>query len=229
MRYFRYRNAEKNYERALKEQYRRADTGDRRLIRRHRAWKRLGKAVFMLIFVCLVIAETLLFQRIPLPEALFFRVLIIAGLIALGLLAVALSAYFSYILTIPVWNQAEKYSLPAIKKEILSKAPAHLRDYYGLNEPYMVTKCFDASDGKWKNHDVCIFVEDDELRITADLVKGFLHGESDLGCCAFKRSEITLLKRADGNKLKLELRSKDDFFVLGYRAKGFIERNFLGK
>lgn len=184
-------------------------------------------AAFYLIFVCLLITACCLLIMIPKPEEIALRVLAGIGLILLGLLMLILSAIIAFILTIPILEKAIKYRLPEIKKEILSKATAHLRDYYDLNEPYIITKCFDASDKKWINHDVCIFVDFNELRITTDLIHGFLHGERDLGCYAFKRSEITLTKCAQDNRLRVELRAGNNFFVLGYRAKGFIEKNFL--
>jgi len=184
-------------------------------------------AAFYLIFVCLLIAASCLLIMIPKPDEIALRVLAGIGLILLGLLMLMLSAIIALILTIPILEKAIKYRLPEIKKEILSKATAHLRDYYDLNEPYIITKCFDASDKKWINHDVCIFVACGELRVTTNLIHGFIHGERDLGCCAFRRSEIALSKCRDDNRLKLELRAENSFFVLGYRAKGFIEKNFI--
>lgn len=59
-----------------------------------------------------------------------------------------------------------------MKKKIFSKACGHLRDYYELQEPYIITNCFEATDKNFKNHDVCIFVVGDELRLTTDLVRG---------------------------------------------------------
>lgn len=212
---------------ALEERYRAADRGARRLIRREWIWRKLAMAAFYLIFVCLLIAACCLLIMIPKPEEIALRVLAGIGLILLGLFMLILSAIIAFILTIPILEKAIKYRLPEIKKEILSKASAHLRDYYDLNEPYIITKCFDASDKKWINHDVCIFVDFNELRITTDLIHGFLHGERDLGCYAFKRLEITLTKCAQDNRLRVELRAGNNFFVLGYRAKGFIEKNFL--
>jgi hypothetical protein len=98
-----------------------------------------------------------------------------------------------------------------------------------LEEPYIITKCFDSTDKKFKNHDVCIFIVDDELRITTDLVRGFLHGERDLGCYAFSRDELIISKKQNGKYLMAELKSTNTEFLLGYRAKGFIEKNFLSK
>ena len=101
-----------------------------------------------------------------------------------------------------------------------------MRDYYELQEPYIITKCFDATNKIFKNHDVCIFVVGDELRLTTDIVHGFLYEERDLGCYAFKRDEITLSKQQNGNHLIAELKSDNAIFLLLYRAKRFIEENF---
>ena len=74
---------------------------------------------------------------------------------------------------------------------------------------------------------MCIFVVGNELRITADLVRGFLHGERDLGCYVFKREEITISKLQHGKYLMAELKADNAVFVLGYRAKAFIYKNFI--
>lgn len=76
---------------------------------------------------------------------------------------------------------------------------------------------------------MCLFIVGDELRITTDLVSGFLHGERDLGCYAFKKDEITLTKLENGKHLIAELKSGDAVFLLGYRAKGFIDKNFINR
>ena len=96
-----------------------------------------------------------------------------------------------------------------------------------MQEPCIVTKCYDASDKKFKNHDVCIFVVGDELRITTNLKNGFFREEKDLGCHAFLRDEVTVTKIEGEKFLMAELRAGETTFLLGYRAKGFIEKNFL--
>ena len=116
-----------------------------------------------------------------------------------------------------------------MKKEIFSKACAHLRNYYNLQKPYIVTKCFNATDKKFQNHDVCLFIVGDELRLTADLAHGFLYGERDLGCYALKKEDITLTKLENGKHLIAELKADNQVFLLGYRAKGFIDKNFINR
>ena len=112
-----------------------------------------------------------------------------------------------------------------MKKDIFSRACAHLREFYGIREPYILTKCYDSSDRKFRDHDVCIFMADGELRITTDLINGFLYGERDLGCYAFKTEEIVLTKQNYNGRLAVELKSGDTVFLLGNRAMGYIKRN----
>lgn len=104
-----------------------------------------------------------------------------------------------------------------------------MREYYGWKEACIVTKCYDSSDKKFKNRDICIFVVDDELRLTADLKHGFSIRENDLGCYAFKIDEISIAQIQCDNFLITELKSEDTVFHLGYRAKSFIEKRFISK
>ena len=76
---------------------------------------------------------------------------------------------------------------------------------------------------------MCIFVVNDELRITTDLIRGFLHGHRDLGCYAFKRDEIVISKKRENNLLIVELKAEDTIFLMGYRAKRFVENSFLSR
>lgn len=114
-----------------------------------------------------------------------------------------------------------------ISRNALSKACAHLREYYGIKEPCIVTKCYESSDIRFTNHDVCIFFVDDELRITANIKYGFFHGKKDLGCYSFNADEIVLKKIQGENFLIAELKCGEVVFRMGYRAKSFIEKKFL--
>ena len=158
------------------------------------------------------------------PNDKFLEALVIIGKVIVGFILLIVSGGLTAILTTPLWKKVETFDIPLMKKEIFSKACKHLRDYYQLQEPYIITKCFEATDKNFQNHDVCIFIVGDELRITTDLIQGFLHGARDLGCYAFKIEEITLLKRNNGMHLVAELRADNTVFLLGYRAKGFIDK-----
>ena len=226
MRYFRYKNTDKNVNNALKEQYKTLTEDEKRTFRKKKRWQKFSTIVSLTIFICCIIAEIFLLKSIPVPNDNFLEVLVIVGKVIVGFILLIVSGGLTAILTTPLWKKVETFDIPLMKKEIFSKACKHLRDYYQLQEPYIITKCFEATDKNFQNHDVCIFIVGDELRITTDLIQGFLHGERDLGCYAFKPEEITLLKRNNGKHLVAELRADNTVFLLGYRAKGFID-NFL--
>ena len=226
MRYFRYENTDKNVNNALKEQYKTLTENEKRTFRKKERWQKFSEIVTLTVFICCIIAEIFLLKSIPEPNDIFLTVLVIVGKVILGFILFIVSGVLTAILTTPLWKKVETSDIPLMKKEIFSKACKHLRDYYQLQEPYIITKCFEATDKNFRNHDVCIFIVGDELRITTDLIRGFLHGERDLGCYAFEIEEITLLKRNNGMHLVTELRADDTVFLLGYRAKGFID-NFL--
>ena len=227
MRYFRYKNTDKNVNNALKEQYKTLTENEKRTFRKKKRWQKFSTIVTLTIFICCIIAEIFLLKSIPVPNDIFLEVLVIVGKVIVGFILLIVSGSLTVILTIPLWKKLETFDIPLMmKKEIFSKACKHLRDYYQLQEPYIITKCFEATDKNFQNHDVCIFIVGDELRITTDLIQGFLHDERDLGCYAFKTEEITLLKRNNGKHLVAELRADNTVFLLGYRAKRFID-NFL--
>lgn len=104
-----------------------------------------------------------------------------------------------------------------------------LREFYGWKEPCVVTKCYESSDKAFKNHDVCIYVTENELRIAANLKYGFSNREKDLGCYAFAPDEISLTQIQEESFLAAELKAGDIVFRLGRRAKGYIEKNFSFK
>ena len=225
MRYFRYKNTNKNINIALKEQYKALTEDEKRTFRKQKALAKFGIVTFLVVYACCVLVGMCLLQFIPTPSNGALEILIIIGKVIGGFVWIFfVSSILSFGLTTPLWKKADTYNIPLIKKEIFSKACAHLRDYYKLQEPYIITKCFDATNPNFKNHDVCLFVVGDELRMTADLVQGFLHGERDLGCYVFKRDEIFLSKQQNGKQLILELKAGNEAFLLGYRAKSFIEK-----
>lgn len=227
MRYFKYKNTNKNINNALKEQYKTLTEDEKRTFRKEKRWRKFSTIVSLIIYISCIVAGIFLLKSIPLPSAWFLKILVIVGEVIIGFILLIASGVLTVALTMPLWKKVESFHIPSIKKDIFSKACKHLRDYYQLQEPYLITKCFDSTDKKFENHDVCIFVVGDELRITTDLVRGFLHGERDLGCYAFKKEEISLSKQNVGNHLIAELKANNIVFLLGYRAKGFIDKSFL--
>lgn len=229
MRYFRYQNTNKNIDIALKERYKSLSKNEQRTVRQKEAWRSFSMVVTVIAFSLITFPGFYLIASIPSPSGWWWKLPVIVAKLLLSCVFFVTGCFLTYILTRSLWKKVNSFNLPPMKKEIFSKACVHLRNYYKLQEPYIITKCFDATDKKFKNHDVCIFVVRDELRITSNLIRGFLHGERDLGCYAFKQNEITLSKQQNGKYLIAELKADNNVFLLGYRAKGFIEKNFTEK
>ena len=227
MRYFRYRNTDKNIQNAYKEQYKLLSEEEKTMFLKEKRMYETSMFAFLGILIACIVGGFFLIELIPTPDFWVWEALVLVGKCLAGFIVLIVSGAVAGLITEPLWKKAESYHSPSIKNEVCSKACEQLRRYYKVQETYVVTKCFEATDKKFQNHDVCIFVAGDELRITCDLIHGFLHGERDLGCYAFKEKEISLSKREKGNHLVVELRTDKLVFVLGYRAKGFIEKQFL--
>ena len=229
MRYFKYKNTKKNINNAIKEQYLTLTKDEKRTVRKEKFWRRCSSIVAFIIFFFCMFASIYFVKIIPHPHNNLLKVLVIISKAFACLVLLIIGGFLTYGITYPLWKKVESLTMPLMKKEIFSKACAHLRDYYGLQEPYIITKCYDSTDEKFKNHDVCIFVVNDELRITTDLIRGFLHGHRDLGCYAFRRDEIVISKKCENDILIAEIKAEDTVFLLGYRAKGFVENSFLSR
>lgn len=226
MRYFKYKGSKTTETIALREEYKAFIKNEKKLMRRYGRAGGIGCGLVLLVTgVCLGFSIWGLIQ-IPQPEGNAFLIIAyILGIVVLGFGMAVISLAIGVLTAAPIWNWAGKKINS--RERILLKACEHLREFYSLQEPCIVTKCYESSDKKFKNHDVCIFVVGDELRITTNLKNGFFREEKDLGCYAFLRDEITLAKIEGEKFLMAELRAGEVIFLLGYRAKGFVEKNFL--
>ena len=229
MRYFRYKNTDKTINNALQEQYKTLTANERHTLRKQRRWRIFATIVILLFSIASFVTAVLPTESIPRPSAWYWFVPYFIGKGLITGIMLIVGCVLGFVLVKPLLEKIDSFRIPSMKKEIFSKACAHLRNYYNLQKPYIVTKCFNATDKKFQNHDVCLFIVGDELRITTDLVRGFLHGERDLGCYAFKKEEITLTKLENGKHLIAELKADNQVFLLGYRAKGFIDKNFINR
>ncbi len=228
MRYFKYKGPQTAENIALREEYKAFIKNEKKLMRKCERATGIGCGLSVIVsggcggFIIYALT------CIPKPDgSVFLTIVHILGIIILSFVAMVISIVIGVLTAAPIWNWAGKKINS--RERLLLKACEHLREYYGLQEPCIVTKCYDASDKKFKNHDVCIFVANDELRITTNLKNGFFREEKDLGCHAFARDEISLTKIEGEKFLMAELKAGETVFLLGYRAKGFIEKNFLFK
>lgn len=233
MRYFRYRHsANRLNNKAIIEHYKSLTKDEKKTFCKERFCRRFATILGIVCYVSSVSVGIYLLKLIPMPNNSFLDILVMFGKVIAGIAVLIACGFLTYGVCLPLIKKIESYNIPTMKKIIFSKACSHLRDYYGLQEPYIITKCFDSSNKAFKDHDVCIFVVNDELRITVDLIRGFLYPDRDLGCYSFKKSEIRLTKIQNGNKLMLELKagnkaSNEVVFLLGYKARRFIESNFV--
>lgn len=226
MRYFKYKHPNTTEKNALKAQYAELTKNEKRLVRKEKALNTIATILFFTISIICLSSCVLALKQIPISENLFVAILDYVGIVILGFVAIIVSFLIGGLVSSPIWRKVNT-SHRIMKRNILSRACAHLREYYGLQESCIVTKCYESSDERFNNHDVCIFVVGDELRITTNLKHGFFHGENDLGCYAFKLDEISLAKIQSEKFLITELKAEDIVFLLGYRAKAFIEKNFI--
>ena len=228
MRYFKYKNPNTTEKSALKAQYAELTRNEKRLARKEKALNTIGTILFFTISIICLSSCVLALKQIPVSENLFVAILDYVGIVILGFVALIVSFLIGALVSSPIWRKVNT-NHRIMKRNILSQACAHLRDYYELQEPCLVTKRYESSDEKFKHHDVCIFIIGDELRITTNFKHGFFHGENDLGCYALKLDEISLEKIEGEKFLIAELKADNIVFLLGYRAKGFIEKNFISK
>ena len=186
----------------------------------------LGTLLFFVVFVAVFIGSLFLIVRIPTPNNPFLFVWVVIAMFILGVVALLVSVLIGSFVSSPIYKKAQE-KLAVQKRICFDKSIIFLREYYGWTEPCIVTKCYDSSDKKFKNRDVCLFLFNNELRITADLKHGFSIKENDLGCYVFQVDEFSL-DQIQGEQFEFsELKSGDTVFRLGRRAKGFIEKRFI--
>ena len=196
--------------------------------RQGKLWNFAAITLDSIVFLAVFCGSEFMVAQIPAPENTFLFVLAIVGRILLTLVEFIVSIVVGTLVSSPILKKAQS-KLVIQKRIYFDKAILSLRKYYAWTEPCIVTKCYDSSEKAFKNRDICIFVVDDELRLTADLKHGFSIREKDLGCYTIRGDEISLEYIQGEQFLITELRSGNVTFRLGRRAKGFIENNFICK
>lgn len=225
MRYFIFESSKTEND-ILREQYKKLDKKEKQLFRRRNWSNRLFSGLITVVSIGAFAGCLWAIGYIQEPEQPVWLFLFSLLKIALIVCALVFSLVVCVFLSLVFGGKLE-LKKRAIKKELLSKACTHLREYYELQDPCLVTKCYDSSDSKFVSHDVCLFVAQDELRITTNLLHGFFHGDKDLGCYALKREEIHLSQVQQEHYMATELKAEGVAFLLGAKAKGFIEKHYL--
>ena len=224
MRYFRYDGPAANVS-DLKQHYAGLSAKEQARRRRFLWLDRLGTVVFWLLFLASFIGFVLLIRKIePVSDSVLDAILHPTLLIGLGFVALILSAVLGALAAAPLWGKKAD-SEKALRRKLLSQACGDLRQFYGFQEPFLVTKCYRASDRRFDRHDVCLFLVDGKLRLTVNLHYGFFDLRRDLGCYEFDFSEIELLPGRYKEREAVELRFGEITFLLGQQAKTFVEQN----
>lgn len=226
MRYFKYDRAGERDNGELRRKYAEMTADEKRFDKKGRIWNTVGTVLFWVIPIACFIGFELLIDLIPVSGNFFLWIIediILKGF--LRLIAIILSAIVGAIIAMPIWNVAyskHKSVVKSEKRRLLAHSCLILREFYGVQSPFIVTKCFESSDRKFNDHDLCIFAVGEELRITTNLDYGFFNPQKDLGCYAFDRGEIVFEQKQVGDRATVELRAGDVSFLLGQRAYGFI-------
>ena len=121
MRYYRYKNTDKNINNALKEQYLTLTKDEKRTVRREKMWRRCGSVVAMIFFFSCMVASVYLLTLIPYPSNAWLQVLAVIGKVVTGLILLVVSGLLTFGITYPIWKKAESFHIPQMKKEICSK------------------------------------------------------------------------------------------------------------
>lgn len=211
----------------LKAQYSALLAEDQKLQRKRKLLSRLGTVVFVLVLVLVLVVAGVLGNLI-IPEddgSVLMTVVNVVCRILWGLCFAILAPLAATFAAAPLWFKYPDCSEQA-RALLRSKGCEQLREYYGFHKPFLVTKCFDSSDRRFRRHDVCLFFVDGELRLTVNLHYGFFDSERDLGCYAFRREELQLQSVPHAGHPAAELKCGDTVFLLGIRAEKFIRDHF---
>lgn len=222
MRYFRYDGPTADVS-DLKQHYAGLSAKEQARRRRFLWLHRLGTVVFWLLFLASFFGFVLLIRKIkPVSDSVLDAILHTILSVCLGFFALIFSAALGALAAAPLWGKKADCE-KALRRKLLSQACGELRQFYGFQEPFLVTKCYRASDRRFNRHDVCLFLVDGKLRLTVNLHYGFFDLRRDLGCYEFDFSEIELLPGRYKEREAVELRFGEITFLLGQQARSFIE------
>ena len=160
-------------------------------------------------------------------------IIFVAGFTLTSLISGLFSSWWSillcraigFILYIFILFRLVKYW--TLKKPLIrptsADACAHLREYYGISGEFLITKCYFSSVPAFAGKDICLFFAKNELRITTDIVNGFLDMSKDLGCYALSEEEFSFGYTTFEDKQTTEIKDGNFSMIVGRRAKAFIE------
>ena len=223
MKYFKYRNINKVQQLAYKERLASLGKDEQKKAKRSERLTKLVSFCGIIFFICCFGSFIFFIQLIPVPKNIFLEILYgiswaILGFIGLIISGIATGIPFGILL------DKVRYNLPEMRKEFIKKASEPIRKYYGLSDEYLITKCFESTNTSFNNHDICIFRYGNEIRMTTDIVKGFINGNCDLGCYSIKFNELKIYKDDYNDKRATILEFDKEKFVIGIKAYSYISK-----
>ena len=84
MRFYKYKNTDKNINNALKEQYKTLTEDEQRTFRQEKRWRKFSTSVTLIIYVSCVVAGIFMLKSIPLPSFWIWKTLTIVGEVVIG-------------------------------------------------------------------------------------------------------------------------------------------------
>ena len=221
MKYFKYRNISKVQQLANKQRLASLGKDEKKKAKRSERLTKLVSFCGIVFFFCCFGMFIFFIKLIPVPKNTFLIILYGIGCAILGLIALIISA-ISTLITFGILLDKVRYNLPEMRKEFIKKASEPIRKYYGISDEYLITKCFESTNTLFNDHDICIFRYGNEIRITTDIVKGFINGNCDLGCYSIKFNELKIYKDDCNNKRVTVLEFDKEKFVIGIKAYSYI-------
>ena len=235
MKYFKYRNISKVQQLAYKERLASLGKDEQKKIKKSDRLTKLLSIIGIIFFICCFGMFIFFIKLIPVPKNIFLVILYGIGCVILGFIGLIISG-IATIIPFGILLDKVRYNLPEMRKEFIKKASEPIRKYYGLSDEYLITKCFESTNTLFNDHDICIFRYGNEIRMTTDIVKGFINGNCDLGCYSIKFNELKIYKDDYNDKRATILEFDKEKFVIGIKAYSYIAKlmktkvyKYLGK
>ena len=223
MKYFKYRNINKVQQLAYKERLASLCKDEQKKIKRSDRLTKLLSISGLIFFICCFGLFIFFIQLIPVPKNILLKILYGIGCAILGFIGLIISGIATGI-PFGILLDKVRYNLPEMRKEFIKKASEPIRKYYGLSDEYLITKCFESTNTLFNDHDICIFRYGNEIRMTTDIVKGFINGNCDLGCYSIKFNELKIYKDDYNDKRATILEFDKEKFVIGIKAYSYISK-----
>ena len=223
MKYFKYRNINKVQQLANKQHLASLGKDEKKKAKRSERLTKVVSFCGIIFFFCCFGMFIFFIKLIPVPKNTFLIILYGIGCAILGLIALIIST-ITTLIPFGILLDKVRYNLPEMRKEFIKKASEPIRKYYGLSDEYLITKCFESTNTLFNDHDICIFRYSNEIRMTTDIVKGFINGNCDLGCYSIKFNELKIYKDDYNDKRATILEFDKEKFVIGIKAYSYISK-----